>query len=579
MNRDSLNKKSLYQEGGTVSKGSANPAINELTNIVKARIESGETAEQILYSFLQEGIPQDQLALAFESVGYDPSLFTQLVQNVEEMAMQMQQSQQMDPNQTSANDTPNSSKEELMQELEQATSQQEMRYGGSSNNAIPRPLYLPPPPAKGNMLGAAFLLDDAASQLFGKSDRNKDGLMDGTFKDWSAKRARYKDKQLGNRSYEVDYGDSKPNDYVVTAEDLAAGKLKTKKQFADDTLKYSRLDFDPGTNQYTGALLSSENQGKMIGKNQLKDSIGLQDFITNIADYSEEDKQMIMNAMNYGQGQGMFMTENNNFASYSPDTQKGLPSKEREQQQKSFKDIMLGNQKLSGEFEKANDAEALDFRTWNEFRNGGSLKKYQFAGQPKPGEELDLGVTVPDISNFTKDPTITRKRNIGNVYDQTETFIKENPAMRAFGDVSEFAVMGANFANEMFQQKEFDEYRDELRNTTTADNVYAAVEDPVNKRGTFDVNMGLAEPDNLVDYYAQAMYGKELYKKGGEFAPHMMYDPVSGEAYEARVEADHNRFAKMGFVHEDEMQKGGEVEVDNDTLAALIAAGADIEML
>lgn len=579
MNRDSLNKKSLYQEGGTIPKSSANPAINELTQIVKARIDSGEPAEQVLYSFLQEGMPEDQLALAFESVGYDPSSFRQLVQNVEQMAMQMEQSQQMDPNQTSANDTPNSSKEELMQELEQATSQQEMQYGGSSNNTVPRPLYLPPPPVKGNMLGAAFLLDDAASQLFGKSDRNKDGLMDGTFKDWSAKRARYKDKQLGNRSYEVDYGDSKPDDYVVTAEDLAAGKLKTKKQFADDTLKYSRLDFDPGTNQYTGALLSSENQSKMIGKNQLKDSIGLQDFITNIADYSEEDKQMVMNAMNYGQGQGMFMTENNNFASYSPDTQKGLPSKEREQQQKSFKDIMLGNQKLSGEFEKANDAEALDFRTWNEFRNGGSLKKYQFAGQPKPGEELDLGVTVPDISNFTKDPTITRKRNIGNVYDQTETFIKENPAMRAFGDVSEFAVMGANFANEMFQQKEFNEYRDKLRNTTTADNVYSAVEDPVNKRGTFDVNMGLAEPDNLVDYYAQAMYGKELYKKGGEFAPHMMYDPVSGEAYEAKVEADHNRFAKMGFVHEDEMQKGGEVEVDNDTLAALIAAGADIEML
>ena len=84
----------------------------------------------------------------------------------------------------------------------------------------------------------------------------------------------------------------------------------------------------------------------------------------------------------------------------------------------------------------------------------------------------------------------------------------------------------------------------------------------------------------LVDSYAQQItrYGAEL-KKGGEFEPHMMYDPVSGKAYQANVEADHKRFAKMGFVHKDQMEQGGEIEVDNDTLAALIAAGADIEIL
>jgi hypothetical protein len=36
---------------------------------------------------------------------------------------------------------------------------------------------------------------------------------------------------------------------------------------------------------------------------------------------------------------------------------------------------------------------------------------------------------------------------------------------------------------------------------------------------------------------------------------------------------------KLGYLHKDEMQGGGEIEVDNDTLAALIAAGADIEIL
>jgi hypothetical protein len=191
-----------------------------------------------------------------------------------------------------------------------------------------------------------------------------------------------------------------------------------------------------------------------------------------------------------------------------------------------------------------------------------------------------IDLTIPTApQTVAQQPTVKRKRNLSNALDQAETFIKSNPAVRAFGDASAAAVMGANLVNEWFQEKEFQDYKNKLRNSTMADKAYLATTNPSNKRGTFDVNLGLAEPDNLVDYYAQAMYGKELYKKGGEFTPHMMYDPVSGKAYEAKVEADHNRFAKMGFLHEDEMQTGGEVEVDNDTLAALIAAGADIEML
>jgi len=39
----------------------------------------------------------------------------------------------------------------------------------------------------------------------------------------------------------------------------------------------------------------------------------------------------------------------------------------------------------------------------------------------------------------------------------------------------------------------------------------------------------------------------------------MMYDPVSGKGYKANVEADHNRFVKLGFLHQDEMQDGGSV--------------------
>jgi hypothetical protein len=73
---------------------------------------------------------------------------------------------------------------------------------------------------------------------------------------------------------------------------------------------------------------------------------------------------------------------------------------------------------------------------------------------------------------------------------------------------------------------------------------------------------------------------EKVYKLGGAFEPHMMYDPRTKESYNANQKEDHLRMAEMGYLHQDEMyQKGGEVQVDNQTLAALIAAGADIEIL
>ena len=48
-------------------------------------------------------------------------------------------------------------------------------------------------------------------------------------------------------------------------------------------------------------------------------------------------------------------------------------------------------------------------------------------------------------------------------------------------------------------------------------------------------------------------------KQGGEFKPHIMYDPETGKGYEAKVLGDHERMAKMGYLHKDEMQTGGSV--------------------
>lgn len=47
------------------------------------------------------------------------------------------------------------------------------------------------------------------------------------------------------------------------------------------------------------------------------------------------------------------------------------------------------------------------------------------------------------------------------------------------------------------------------------------------------------------------------WEAGGEFQPHMMYDPETGKGYEANKPEDHKRMAKIGYLHEDEMQEKG----------------------
>ena len=51
------------------------------------------------------------------------------------------------------------------------------------------------------------------------------------------------------------------------------------------------------------------------------------------------------------------------------------------------------------------------------------------------------------------------------------------------------------------------------------------------------------------------------WEAGGEFQPHMMYDPETGKGYMADKPEDHKRMSKLGYLHEDEMQEmraGGE---------------------
>lgn len=127
------------------------------------------------------------------------------------------------------------------------------------------------------------------------------------------------------------------------------------------------------------------------------------------------------------------------------------------------------------------------------------------------------------------DPKVKRTNNFEGGVNR---FMDSN-FMKGFGDISEFAVEGAGVINDWFRQKNVqDARRENRRRFAVADNIYGTYEDPALKRGVWDVNTGQAqgEGDRTTSW---SMTAKE----------------------------------------------GGEVNVNSEILAALIAAGADIEIL
>jgi hypothetical protein len=126
------------------------------------------------------------------------------------------------------------------------------------------------------------------------------------------------------------------------------------------------------------------------------------------------------------------------------------------------------------------------------------------------------------------DPKVKRTNKLEGGLNR---FMDSKP-VQAFAGVSEFAVNAADSVNDWFRSRDrISAERDNRNQFGLADNIYGTNEDPFNKRGMWNTNKN-----------------------------------------EAGSEGDRTTGLYMS-------QKGGEVQVDNDILAALIAAGADIEML
>ena len=139
----------------------------------------------------------------------------------------------------------------------------------------------------------------------------------------------------------------------------------------------------------------------------------------------------------------------------------------------------------------------------------------------------------PDI----QDPKVTRR----NKFAGTVNRIMDSPGMKAFADVSGAAVAGANVVNAFFDERNFNKAKQDLVFMGMADKAYGMYEERDGDRGNFDENTGLMQPDNMRGYMARM--GTETF----------MQPPIK--------------------------QEENIVDLDYKTVAKLISAGADIEIL
>ena len=166
--------------------------------------------------------------------------------------------------------------------------------------------------------------------------------------------------------------------------------------------------------------------------------------------------------------------------------------------------------------------------------NPGQLTANLIANQSNPNTTFNQIANMGNTTNVNnpnpsyEDPTVKRTNKFQGGLDR---FMDSN-FIDAYADVSEFAVNTADVINDFYNDRKVEQAGvDNYNEFALADNIYGVYEDAHNKRGLWDGNKGTAGSDE---------------------------DKVTG-LYLSK--------------------KGGEINVDSNLLAKLIAAGADIEIL
>ena len=477
---------------------------------------------------------------------------------------------------------------------------------------------------------AANVLNEGYTNMFSGKDGDGDGVKDGSFRDWKGKTERNKANKLANTTYDVELDFSQENKDAANAwktqwdienpEKDALGNLIEQQEIDDQgnvIIKEQPIDaftswLNKGSEGLKGKALETFNSLRNKYRNNKKEEvITVQKFGSELpkalfgfgkrANKAMEDPMSVARvaAGDFSAIQNLMMNGGPlTKAQYSvPDN--GAPfanSIETEDETLTFEDWVLEDPITRG---TANAPQ--EYKSFINGESANTVNQNNLSGIKQRSAE--------DLFGDIKGPEFTA--NTGGLEGATDRFINSK-VMTAFGDVSDFAVKGADVVNDWFEDKNIKDAKDDMRANLTADNIYGTKTDAFNKRGTFDVNSGImgSEGDRTTGLYMSKQGGginNAGFKALPDFVQHNILSNMASGG-EAAYLANRDRVikremakAQFGNGETEGMRQregsynppnrkytldprfkkqGGEiVNVDSAMLAKLIAAGANIEIL
>jgi hypothetical protein len=629
MSNKNLNKKSLsyMQEGGEDMESGQ----QSITQQIQSLLDSGASFQQIAQELINQGYDETTVREILMDSGISSSELDEFFEPEEESEEESEEA--LENNQEANYEEEYDEAEDVnfgmfgnalpeaqtgFESMFPLTANQYFALQQEKNGYSRNPManYLPMDlGTRGDVAGAGFFLAEAAGDLFGGKEDPNTGLKKGFYRDIKAKRARAKEARPSYYNYKVTTAPGDENTYAGDPTDLynaARNKdqLRTEQQYKDDVNRFSQFDFDKDKNQYVGQFSSRKiDPGSSIySKNQKKDLEKFLQNSTSLGDLESRFDPKTLNMLIGSQKEGMGSLGINPSGEAS--------SYKSAQENPYLYETMMGLNTLTGNTSNTSNPLYLGVQsnfplaTYNQtnFRNTQSpvVNTTNLVDQPskiktlqefiiedpiirgganasqlyndyvrqqtsmKYGGDLLIAENGIEKQQLSYDEWLksTGRGMIGQElqdYQEYENYLSSLPSqtnepsapkvditnklagnlnrfmdsrfMQGYGKIGNLAVQGAGFANEMYQNKKAREAEGRLYEMTQADNMFGYYEDPLNKQGTWDVNTGLAEQDNRVEYMRQF---------GGETV-------------------------------DDEFSN--EIDLDPDTIAQLIAAGANIQIL
>lgn len=215
---------------------------------------------------------------------------------------------------------------------------------------------------KGNVLGAVATLAEGAGRLFGKKDRDGDGLADGAFRDWKAKKNRSKAARSLSKG--------------KTPEGMENWQNETMMKYDPKSMSYNVQYNNPmyQSNVKTGNIFTPKSKRKLMNPANLEGYESFSKLQNNMSNLDQTKKDQVMNlsqdltdfkTQKYGSiptGTQFGIDESGNASSYAPTVN-------LKESQEQINNMMMGNFEYGGSYNKPQRYE--------------SLVGYQQGGQPQ----------------------------------------------------------------------------------------------------------------------------------------------------------------------------------------------------